>query len=193
MITTTLSRDGDEAPAPTERVANDQDPVRTSVATENGHTAENGQGGENGHGTQLKLETRPTKPSRVQRYSPPAEQSPSPVRPALAVFCWEHPDTPVGRCVSRTLAALARRKTTVHLFARSSLGLDLPDLHEHAVGEVEGDDLFARVQEFTSRAVNAFLHEFPGGSPHVTLMGYEWSGAGPLGLLRGLKNNHSIF
>jgi glycosyltransferase involved in cell wall biosynthesis len=122
-----------------------------------------------------------------------ADKSHGPDRPALAVFCWEHPDTPVGRCVSQTLAALARRKTTVHFFARFSLGLDLPDLHEHAVGEVEGDDFLARVQEFTSRAVNAFLHEFPGGSPHVTLMGYEWSGAGPLGLLRGLKNYRSIF
>jgi glycosyltransferase involved in cell wall biosynthesis len=163
------------------------------VATENGHTDENGQGGANGQGTQLKQETRPTKPSRLRRFNPPAEKSPSPVRPALAVFCWEHPDTPVGRCISQTLAALARRQTTVHLFSRYPLGLNLPDLHEHAVGEVEGADFFVRVQEFTSRAVNAFLLEFPGGSPHVTLMGYEWSGAGPLGLLRGLKNNHSIF
>src|SRR6185437_8843271 len=82
---------------------------------------------------------------------------------------------------------------TVHLFSRFPIPLTIPDLHHHAVGDVEGDDLFARVQEFTSRAANAFLHQFPGGSPHVTLMGYEWSGAGPLGLLRGLKNNRTIF
>ena len=193
MITTTLSRNGDEAPTPAESVPNDRDPVRGGVATENGHVAENGHTAENGHDAQLKRETRLTKPSQTTRFSPSAEKSHGPMRQALAVFCWEHPDTTVGRCVSQTLAALARRKTTVHLFSRFPLGLNLPDLHEHAVGEVEGEDFFARVQEFTSRAVNAFLHEFPGGSPHVTLMGYEWSGAGPLGLLRGLKNNRSIF
>lgn len=193
MITTTLSRNGDEAPTPAESVPNDRDPVRGGVATENGHMAENGHSAENGQVAQLKRETRLTKPSQTTRFSPSAEKSHGPMRQALAVFCWEHPDTPVGRCVSQTLAALALRKTTVHLFSRFPLGLNLPDLHEHAVGEVEGEDFFARVQEFTSRAVNAFLHEFPGGSPHVTLMGYEWSGAGPLGLLRGLKNNRSIF
>ena len=35
----------------------------------------------------------------------------------------------------------------------------------HAVGECEGDDLLEQVQEFTRRACNAFLHEFPNGTP----------------------------
>jgi glycosyltransferase involved in cell wall biosynthesis len=123
---------------------------------------------------------------------PAASAAPEP-RPVLAVFCWEHPVTVVGQTVAQTAAALAQRKTDVHLFARLPFTLNVPDVHEHAVGDIEGDNLFARVQEFTSRAANAFLHQFPGGSPHVTLLGYEWSGAGPLGLLRGLKNNRSIF
>jgi glycosyltransferase involved in cell wall biosynthesis len=192
MITTALSRNGDAAPTPDD-AANDPSPASGTATTESDRTAENGHAAENGHGPQLKLETRLTKPLPSARINPPSGKAGSGVHPALAVFCWEHPDTPIGQAVRQTVAALARRKTTVHLFARSPLGLDLPDLHEHAVGDVEGEDFFARVQEFTSRAVNAFLQEFPGGSPHVTLIGYEWSGAGPLGLLRGLKNNRTIF
>ncbi|HTU89820.1 MAG TPA: glycosyltransferase family 4 protein [Gemmataceae bacterium] len=166
--------------------------VAARHAVENGHVADNGQAKLNG--TQVKRHKR-----RTTRISPsswitsPAVKTADEVRPVLAAFCWEHPDTPVGQSVLQTVAALARRHTTVHLFGRVSVPLDVPGLHVHAVGDSEGDDLLVRVQEFTSRAANAFLHQFPGGSPHVTLMGHEWSGAGPLDLLRGLKNNRTIF
>ncbi|MGH7226463.1 MAG: glycosyltransferase family 4 protein, partial [Gemmataceae bacterium] len=134
-----------------------------------------------------------TRPSPSSRSSVPAATTADEARPVLAVFCWEHPDAPVGQAVIGTAAALARRGSAVHLFSRFPTELTLSNLHDHPVGDVEGDNILARVQEFTSRAVNAFLHQFPGGSPHVTLMGYEWSGAGPLDLLRGLKNNRTIF
>jgi glycogen(starch) synthase len=175
-----------------------------SLITEKARTIDHGQVAENGravtngqtsrNGTRVKRnKRRMTRSTPSAQSNPPSAKPADEVRPALAAFCWERPDTPVGHSVLQTLAALAQRHTTVHLFSPFSSGLNLPGLHEHAVGDVEGDDLLARVQEFTSRAANAFLHQFPGGSPHVTLMGYEWSGAGPLSLLRGLKNNRTVF
>ncbi|MGH7168759.1 MAG: glycosyltransferase family 4 protein [Gemmataceae bacterium] len=161
-------------------------------AVSNGYVTEKGQARRNG--TKVKRDKR-----RKTRYLPsslpstPVAKTADASRPALAVFCWEDHETPIGQSVLQTAAALARRRTTVHLFTRFPIPLTISGLHNHAVGDVEGDDFFARVQEFTSRAANAFLHQFPGGSPHVTLMGYEWSGAGPLGLLRGLKNHRSVF
>jgi glycogen synthase len=146
------------------------------------------------NGTQVKRQKR-RKPRTTSSswITPPAAKKADESRPVLAAFCWEHPDTPVGQSAVQTIAALARRGTTVHLFGRFAAPLSVPGLHVHAIGDSEGDDLLERVQEFTSQAANAFLHQFPGGSPHVTLLGYEWSGAGPLGLLRGLKNNRTVF
>jgi glycogen(starch) synthase len=167
-------------------------------ATENGYAVQNGCVTENGqakrNGTTVKRDKRrKTRYLPSSRLSTPAPKSAGAIRPVLAVFCWEQPDTPIGQAVCQTVTALVRRQTVVHLFSRFPIPLTVPGLHNHPVGEIEGDDLFVRVQEFTSRAANAFLHQFPGGSPHVTLMGYEWSGAGPLGLLRGLKNNRTVF
>jgi glycosyltransferase involved in cell wall biosynthesis len=223
MNSTALSRNEDSAPSPSGNPNNGQvagaEKGQTSVngaAAENGHAPENGQilannrATENGHAGQNgyvaengQVKRNETKVKRDKRRktrylpslrpSPPAAKSPAAIRPALAVFCWEHHETPIGQAVLQTATALARRRTTVHLFCRFPISLTVPGLHAHAVGDVEGDDFFARVQEFTSRAANAFLQQFPGGSPHVTLMGYEWSGAGPLGLLRGLKNNRTVF
>ncbi len=126
---------------------------------------------------------------------PPAVKSADDSRPALAVFCWENPDTPVrpvrGPHGRRPGPATDGRPS---VFAPTLRARTSPAVHEHrGRRRARATDLFEQVQEFTSRAANAFLHEFPGGSPHVTLMGYEWSGAGPLGLLRGLKNNRTIF
>jgi glycosyltransferase involved in cell wall biosynthesis len=185
-------------------LANRLSTTDNEIIMENGHSVDTGHHSENGsalpkgqtarNGTRVKREKRRTKQfSPTARISSPDAPAPDDSSPALAVFCWESPETTIGQSVLNTVAALARRRTTVHLFAPVASGLSIPDLHEHPVGDVEGDDLFARVQEYTSRAANAFLHQFPGGSPHVTLMGYEWSGAGPLSLLRGLKNNRTIY
>ncbi len=224
MSITSLSRNEDTAPSPSESTAPEhaqaakQDALlaKSAPLADNGHSTENGHalerrdaletrhGVENGHvsekgqgklnGTQVKRQKRrfPRTDSSA-RIVPPVAKKAEESRPALAVFCWEHPDTPVGQSALQTVAALARRRNTVHFFSRFPASLNVPGLHDHPVGEIEGDDLLARVQEFTSRAANLFLHQFPGGSPHVTLMGYEWSGAGPLGLLRGLKNNRTVF
>ena len=80
------------------------------------------------------------------------------------------------------------------LFSRQPFGLEFPGpARVTPSATARACDLLEQVQEFTSRAATPFCTQFPGGSPHVTLMGYEWSGAGPLGLLRGLKNNRTIF
>lgn len=164
----------------------------TRHAVENGYVTENGQGKLSG--TQVKRQNRRMRRSTPSsRIIPPTVKTADESRPALAVFCWEDPDTPVGQSALQSVASLARRGNTVHFFSRSPASLNVPGLHDHAVGAIEEDDLLAGVQEFTSRAANLFLRQFPGGSPHVTLMGYEWSGAGPLSLLRGLKNNRTIF
>lgn len=161
-------------------------------AVHNGYVTDNGQTRRNGSKVK-RQKRRKMRAALASRPSAPAPKAADAIRPVLAVFCWEPPDTPIGQSVLHTVAALARRHTIVHLFARFPVPLTVPGLHAHAVGDVEGDDLLARVQEFTSRAANAFLHQFPDGSPHVTLMGFEWSGAGPLDLLRGLKNNRTVF
>jgi glycosyltransferase involved in cell wall biosynthesis len=204
MSTPALNRNGDSVPSPGDNAANGTSQAKEIDPTlVNGtNRSENGQRTENEYATNAQTTPNGThvkkrhkrRPRRMPaaRLTPPVVKMTDEDRPALAVFCWEHPDTPVGRSVAQTIAALARRKTLVHLFAPVSFDLDLPDLREHLVGEGEGNDLFERVQEFTSRAANAFMHEFPGGSPHVTLLGYEWSGAGSLSLLRGLKNNRTI-
>jgi glycogen(starch) synthase len=166
--------------------------ANASYAVQNGHVVEYGLKELNG--TQVKRQKR--RKSRVQPSSwvtSPAVKKADESRPILAVFCWENPDTPVGQAALQSATALAHRGTTVHFFGRVAVPLNEASLCIHAVGDGEGNDLLARVQEFTSRAANAFLKQFPGGSPHVTLMGYEWSGAGPLSLLRGLKNNRTVF
>jgi glycosyltransferase involved in cell wall biosynthesis len=109
-------------------------------------------------------------------------------RPALALFCYEGPDGPVGRWVSNVAAALARHQTPVHLFTRQPFGLEMPGVTAHAVGASDEGDLFARVQDFTSRACNAFLRQFPPGSDQVTLLGCEWSSVPVLSLLHGTRN-----
>lgn len=217
MNTSALSRNGDNVPLPSDSLANGcapaagSDPLLADHASsnDNGYSAETVQETENTNGaarhavektqtklngTQVKRRHRPLTRINTSSWIPsPPVKAADEVRPVLAAFCWEHPDTPVGQAVLQTAAALARRRITVHLFGRVAVPLNVPGLHVHAVGDSDGDDLLARVQEFTSRAANAFLHQFPGGSPHVTLMGHEWSGAGPLGLLRGLKNNRTVF
>jgi glycogen(starch) synthase len=212
MITTALSQSEEPAPSPSDSAANGAAEAQknghalvnglptteNSHVVENGHVMENNSVTENGqatrNGTHVKrAKRRKTGFAPSSRISAPAGTTADEARPVLAVFCWERPDTPIGQAVLGTVAALARRETTVHLFSRFPCNLNLAHLHDHAVGDVEGGNLFEQVQQFTSRAVNAFLHRFPDGSPHVTLMGYEWSGAGPLGLLRGLKNKRTIF
>jgi glycosyltransferase involved in cell wall biosynthesis len=115
------------------------------------------------------------------------EDAPADERPALAVFCYAEPDSLIGRHTGQTVAALARRHISVHLFSRFDFTLGVAGVTDYTVGECSGD-LLDSVQEFASRSCNAFLERFPAGCPHVTLFGAEWSSWAALSLLRGLKN-----
>ncbi len=113
-------------------------------------------------------------------------------RPILAVFCYEAPDSVVGRGVARLTAALARRQIAVHLYSRHEFPQAPAGVIVHAVGEAGDGDLVAQVQEFTHRACNAFLQQFPNGSAPVTVMGHEWSTVPALSMLRSLKGLDTI-
>src|SRR5271157_6564662 len=69
----------------------------------------------------------------------------------FAAFCYEDPDSFIGRYVSRTVADLAENGTTVHLFARRHFPGDEPGVRTYAVGECAGEGLLGSVQEFTRR------------------------------------------
>ncbi len=108
----------------------------------------------------------------------------------LAVFCYEGPDSPVGRHAASLAAAHARRGHSVHLVTRLPAE-KLPGVHCHATGECEGDDILERVDAFSREACNLFLRYFPNGA-RVTLLGHEWSSVPALSLLRGLKNHDMV-
>jgi glycosyltransferase involved in cell wall biosynthesis len=114
---------------------------------------------------------------------PPARKGDT--RPVLALFCYEHPDSPVGRFIGRLAGALARR-SAVHVFARHGFE-PASAAAVHAVGECPGADLPGQVEEFTRRACDAFAEQFPATSAPITLLGCEWSSVPALTRLRGLR------
>ena len=108
--------------------------------------------------------------------------------PVLTLFCYETPGSVVGRAAGKLAAALAKRPLAVHLFSRHDFGLE-ETVHTHVLGESSNDSLLDDVQEFTHRACNAFLQNFPdAGLDQITLLGHEWSTAPALSLLRSIKN-----
>src|SRR5262249_5304308 len=108
-------------------------------------------------------------------------------RPALALFCYETPDSIVGQFVGSLAEALARRQRSVHLFSRCCFHLETDDVTTYVLGEGDTGDLIDQVQEFNRRAANAFLKQFPTSATPAALLGCEWSAAPALSLLRGIK------
>jgi glycosyltransferase involved in cell wall biosynthesis len=113
-------------------------------------------------------------------------------RPALALFCYDDPETAPVRFAAKAAGALASRGVAVHLFTRKGFEPGASGVSMHVLGEGEDGDLLDRVQEFTHRACNAFLREFQGATAPVTLMGCEWSAAQTLSILRGIKNLNTV-
>jgi glycosyltransferase involved in cell wall biosynthesis len=107
-------------------------------------------------------------------------------RRLLAMFCFENPNSVIGRFTSAVSAALVARHVPVHIFSREAF--DIPGVHSHAVGDCPALDILGEVNEFTRRAANAYLRNFHGTSAQVTLMGHEWSSIPALSLLHGIKN-----
>ena len=98
----------------------------------------------------------------------PEHEDDRPVEQAVfAAFCYEDPDSFIGQYVSQTAADLAENGSTVYLFARRHFPVDEPGVRTHAVGECAGESILGSVQEFTRRAANAFLRQFPAGTEGV--------------------------
>jgi glycosyltransferase involved in cell wall biosynthesis len=112
--------------------------------------------------------------------------------PVLAVFCYEDGSSAVARFLSRVLDPLVRRPVEVHLFVRKAFDLEAAGVSIHVLGDGGEGGVLERVQKFTERACNAFLHRFPGGAQTVTLLACEWSAAQAVSLLHGIKNHRSI-
>jgi glycosyltransferase involved in cell wall biosynthesis len=113
-------------------------------------------------------------------------------RPALAVFCFDEPGAATTRFVANLAGPLAGRGVAVHVFTRKGLDVDAPGVSLHVLGEGEDGSLLDRAQEFTQRACNAFLRQFPTAEAPVTLLGCEWSSAQALSILRGIRDHNSI-
>ncbi|MFO0877211.1 MAG: glycosyltransferase family 4 protein [Gemmataceae bacterium] len=114
-----------------------------------------------------------------------------PVKPPIAVFCHEPPDSFIGRHVIRTVHALAELGRTVHVFCRQSFPLEGASVRMHVVGNGFEGDLVEEVQQFARKASNVFLQVFPNGE-NVQVVGYEWTCAPVLALLKGLRNQSSL-
>ncbi|NQU21643.1 MAG: glycosyltransferase family 4 protein [Candidatus Nealsonbacteria bacterium] len=109
----------------------------------------------------------------------------------LAMFCYEEPDSVVGRFVEQSARALAKRQMPVHIFSRHAFELDTPGIHCHPVGVCQRNGLIQSVHEFTRRASNSFLRMFHDASDGITVMGHEWSAFPAVSLLHGIKNIRS--
>src|SRR5271166_2582960 len=109
--------------------------------------------------------------------------------PALAVFCYEDPDGFVGQYVSWVAGLVAARGIPVHVFGRRPFAEGAPGVHNHAVGDCDGDDVLGSVREFTRRTCDAFRRAFPFGAAGVTLLAHDWS-AVPAALT--LKATHGL-
>jgi glycosyltransferase involved in cell wall biosynthesis len=121
---------------------------------------------------------------------PPAEGEDG--RRGLALVCYEDPRSPVGQGVVKLASALARRKLAVHLFSRLGMEIDTAGVVVHELGDCGGDYRPEQIQEFTSRASNAFLQQFRSALAAPTLMGFEWTTIPTLSLLHGIKRIDTI-
>jgi glycosyltransferase involved in cell wall biosynthesis len=109
--------------------------------------------------------------------------------PALAVFCFEDPDSFVGQYVSWAVGVVAARGIPAHVFGRRPFAEGAPGVHNHVVGDCGSYDLLSSIQEFTRRTCDAFGRAFPLGAADVTLLAHDWS-AVPSAL--ALKAMHSL-
>jgi glycosyltransferase involved in cell wall biosynthesis len=110
------------------------------------------------------------------------------VVPVLAILCFEEPDSRIGGFVSKLTEALARRHVPVHVFARKRFAVAAGvSLHVVGHGSADEEDLLARVQDFTQRACNAFLKQFPAGTRNIRLLGCEWSSIPAFSILRSIR------
>jgi glycosyltransferase involved in cell wall biosynthesis len=129
-----------------------------------------------GTGHDAPAQAHPSRLGEYLRTPDPADTADRPEGgPALAVFCYEDPDSLVGQYVSWAAGLVAARGIPVHLFGRRPFAEGAPGVHNHAVGDCGGDDLLGSVREFTRRTCDAFGRAFPLGAAGVTLLAHDWS------------------
>jgi glycosyltransferase involved in cell wall biosynthesis len=119
---------------------------------------------------------------KIDRAEPPAAPKTPPVRRevpvgarALAMFCYLEPECAIGQYIAQTAPLLAERGVPVHIFSRHPFNIDAAGVTVHELGLCEDADLLASVNEYTLRALNAFLTEFSAANSNVAVLGFEWS------------------
>ncbi len=115
----------------------------------------------------------------VSSLSPQGTQA----RPALALFCFESPDSPLGQYVSSLVQALAQLGDRVHLFCRLPFAGMPAGATVHAVGPTASRNLEADVEDFTLLCAEAFNKQFPSNAEAPALIGLEWSSIQTLQML----------
>jgi glycosyltransferase involved in cell wall biosynthesis len=126
-----------------------------------------------------------------QAPSPSGEAPSHESRRTMALFCY-HSEGRVGEFITELADALVRRRIDVHIFTPCGFGMSVAGVSMHVVGESDAAELLDQVEQFTHRAVNAFLKQFPVGTAPVGLMGFEWSSAQVLSILRGIRRLDAI-
>lgn len=110
----------------------------------------------------------------------------------LALFCFEQPDSPVGKQIGQLATRLADRGVMVHLFTRRAYEFFHAGVFVHALGESSEGGYLAQAQEFGRRASNAFQRQFPVSTENVFACGFEWSTLPLLRLLHGTRNVRTL-
>lgn len=109
----------------------------------------------------------------------------------LALFCFDAPDSFIGGHVARLAAVLAKRGQPVRLFTRVPFPSADANVQNTVVGGDDEGDVVEQARAFAGRAGNAFMEAFPGAG-QADVIAYEWSAAGVLPLLKGLRNQTGI-
>lgn len=141
----------------------------------------------------------PPAPPALQTPPPPAlgeylngQVVPTDDRGTLALFCFEPPDSFIGKYMAKLAGALVARKVEVHIFSQEPFELTAAGVRAHPVGRCTGNNAVEQVQEFTRRATETFLSQFPAGSERVSLVGHEWSAVPSLTRLQQARKLDSL-
>ncbi len=126
------------------------------------------------------------------RGRPQSKTGGEPARSAVALFCYEGPDSHLCRYVTNLAEALAKRSIDVHLFTRLPLPVKSPGVTVHAVGPTESKDLLESVDDFTLLCAEAFGKKFPTNASAPALVGLEWSTISILQMLRERTDREAL-
>lgn len=107
---------------------------------------------------------------------PPVLQPEAQRRPTLAIFCYQEPETAIGKYISGVAPELAKKQIDVHFFTRAPFGLAATGIQEHVIGECPGNDLLESIALFTHRIKEDFIKTFGSSGSKLTLLAHEWTG-----------------